>query len=105
MPKTNKGGDKSGGKSGSQPALETPAPVESGYWRVEILGMVAQGAVFFAALAISLVVGILLASYFDSPGGLLLTTIVSGTGLLVGAGLSQSLRDHMLMRALEHKSR
>jgi hypothetical protein len=68
---------------------------------IEILSLLAQGATFLVGLAISLVVGMVLAAYLDGPGGLLIATITSGVGLLVAAGASQWVRDHILFRDLD----
>jgi hypothetical protein len=68
---------------------------------LEIVSLLAQGAAFVLGLAIALVVGMVLAAYLDGPGGLLIATITSGVGLLVAAGASQWVRDHILFRDLE----
>ncbi len=62
----------------------------------EILATLAQGAVFFVGLVISLVVGMVLAAHLDGAGGLLIATVISGAGLLGAAALSQVLRDWLL---------
>ena len=68
---------------------------------VEVKAGVAQVAVFFVGLVVSLVVGMAMAAFLDGPGGLLVSTIVAGAGLLGGAVLSQVVHDHLITRALE----
>lgn len=70
-------------------------------WVAEIVATLAQVGFFLAGLAISLLVGMVLAAYLDGPGGLLFATILSGAGLLSAAALSQSLRDWLVQRGLE----
>jgi hypothetical protein len=67
----------------------------------DLLATAAQAGVFLAGLALSLVVGMVLAAVLDGPGGLLFATLLSGTGLLVGATLSQQLRDFIIQRDLD----
>ncbi len=67
-------------------------------WTADLVGLVAQCAVFFVGLVLSLVVGMVLAAHLDGPGGLLIATIVSGAGLLGAAVASQALRDYLLRR-------
>ena len=70
-------------------------------WLAEILATAAQVAFFLAGLAISLLVGMVLAGVLDGPGGLLIATVISGSGLLTAAALSQNLRDWLIQRDLE----
>lgn len=65
-------------------------------WVAEVVALGAQVLFFLAGLALSLVVGMVLAAVLDGPGGLLIATVLSGAGLLAAAALSQSLRDHLL---------
>ncbi len=65
----------------------------------DIVGLLAQGAVFLAGLVLSLVIGMVLAAHLDGPGGLLIATVVSGAGLLGAAVASQALRDYLLRRS------
>ena len=67
----------------------------------EVLATLAQAAAFLIGLALSLVIGMALASRFDGPGGLLFATLVSGAGLLGSAALSQVLRDRLVERTLD----
>jgi hypothetical protein len=64
----------------------------------DIVGLLAQCAVFFIGLVLSLVIGMVLAAHLDGPGGLLIATIVSGAGLLGAAVVSQALRDYLVRR-------
>lgn len=68
---------------------------------LEVVSFVAQGATFVLGLVLALVIGMVLAAYLDGPGGLLIATITSGVGLLVAAGASQWVRDHILFRDLD----
>jgi hypothetical protein len=70
-------------------------------WMAEVLATAAQVAFFLAGLAISLLVGMVLAGVLDGPGGLLIATVISGAGLLTAAALSQNLRDWLIQRDLE----
>jgi len=63
--------------------------------RREILGLLAQGAVFLVGLVISLTVGIVLAARTDGPGLLILVTLIAGFGLLGAAVLSQQVHDRI----------
>jgi hypothetical protein len=65
----------------------------------EVVGLFAQGLTFAIGLALSIVVGMVLASALDGPGGLLIATAVSCAGLLSSAVLSQYLRDRLLERS------
>ncbi len=67
-------------------------------WTADLVGLLAQCAVFLVGLVLSLVVGMVLAAHLDGPGGLLVATIVSGAGLLGAAVASQALRDYLLRR-------
>lgn len=67
-------------------------------WLTDLFGLVAQCAVFLVGLALSLIVGMVLAAHLDGPGGLLIATIISGAGLLGAAVASQALRDYLLRR-------
>ncbi len=67
-------------------------------WTADLVGLLAQCAVFLVGLVLSLVVGMVLAAHLDGPGGLLIATIVSGAGLLGAAVASQALRDYLLRR-------
>jgi hypothetical protein len=62
----------------------------------EVMAAVAQGAFFLVGLAVSLVIGMVLAAHLDGPGGLLIATVISGAGLLTAAGASQTLREYLL---------
>ena len=64
----------------------------------DIVGLVAQCALFVVGLVLSLVVGMVLAAHLDGPGGLLIATIVSGAGLLGAAVASQAMRDWLMRR-------
>lgn len=70
-------------------------------WSVETLALASQCGLFMAGLAISLLVGMVLAAHLDGAAGLLLATVISGAGLLSAAALSQSLKDWMVQRSLE----
>jgi hypothetical protein len=70
-------------------------------WMVESLALAAQCGLFMAGLAISLLVGMVLSAHLDGAGGLLIATIISGSGLLTAAALSQTLKDWMIQRSLE----
>jgi hypothetical protein len=70
-------------------------------WLADAVALLAQALFFLAGLAISLLVGMVLAAMLDGPGGLLIATIISGSGLLASAALSQNLRDYLLQRGLE----
>jgi hypothetical protein len=61
----------------------------------EVIGLLAQGASFLVGLVISILVGMVLASVLDGPGGLLIATVIAGAGLLGSAVLSQVLRDRI----------
>ena len=63
--------------------------------RREVLGLLAQGAVFLVGLVVSLTVGILLAAQTDGPGLLILVTLIAGIGLLGAAVLSQQVHDRI----------
>ena len=64
----------------------------------DVVGLLAQGAVFFLGLVVSLVIGMVLGAHLDGPGGLLIATVVSGAGLLGAAVASQALRDYLVRR-------
>jgi hypothetical protein len=64
----------------------------------DIVGLLAQCALFVVGLILSLIVGMVLAAHLDGPGGLLIATIVSGAGLLGAAVASQTLRDYLMRR-------
>ncbi len=64
--------------------------------RQEIVGLFAQAVVFTVGMALSLVVGIVLAARTDDPAALLLVTVIAGAGLLCAAVLSQSVRDRLV---------
>ncbi len=70
-------------------------------WSVEALALASQCGLFMAGLAISILVGMVLAAHLDGAAGLLLATVISGAGLLTAAALSQSLKDWMVQRSLE----
>ena len=65
-------------------------------WVAEGLALGAQCVFFTIVMAISVAVGMVMAAYLDGPGGLLVATVVSGAGLLLGANLSQALHDRIL---------
>ena len=67
-------------------------------WTADLLGLLAQCAVFLVGLVLSLVVGMVLGAHLDGPGGLLIATIISGAGLLGAAVASQALRDYLMRR-------
>ena len=67
-------------------------------WTADLVGLVAQCALFIVGLVLSLVVGMVLGAHLDGPGGLLIATIVSGAGLLGAAVASQALRDYLMRR-------
>jgi hypothetical protein len=71
---------------------------------VDIMAKAAQIGFFLAGLALSIVIGMVLAAFLDGPGGLLIATIISGSGLLIAAGISQTLHDYILQRDLERHS-
>jgi hypothetical protein len=64
-------------------------------FRREVLGLLAQVAVFMVGLCISLGVGMGLAAHTDGPGLLIVVTLVAGFGLLGAAVLSQLVRDRI----------
>jgi hypothetical protein len=64
----------------------------------DIVGLLAQCALFVIGLILSLVVGMVLAAHLDGPGGLLIATIISGAGLLGAAVASQAMRDWLMRR-------
>lgn len=67
-------------------------------WAADLVGLLAQCALFLVGLVLSLVVGMVLAAHLDGPGGLLIATVISGAGLLGAAVASQALRDYLLRR-------
>jgi hypothetical protein len=64
----------------------------------DLVGIAAQCALFLVGLVLSLLVGMFLAAHLDGPGGLLIATLVSGSGLLAAAVASQALRDYLVRR-------
>jgi hypothetical protein len=64
----------------------------------DIVGLLAQCAVFVVGLVLSLLLGMVLAAHLDGPGGLLIATVISGAGLLGAAVASQALRDYLMRR-------
>jgi hypothetical protein len=64
----------------------------------DLVGILAQCALFVVGLVVSLVIGMVLAAHLDGPGGLLIATVVSGAGLLGAAVASQALRDYLMKR-------
>jgi len=64
---------------------------------LEAKATLAQVGVFVAGLTLSLLVGMFLAAHLDGAGGLLLATLIAGTGLLAAAVFSQVVHDHMLI--------
>ena len=64
----------------------------------DMIGLLAQCALFAVGLVLSLVIGMVLAAHLDGPGGLLIATVVSGAGLLGAAVGSQALRDYLVRR-------
>jgi hypothetical protein len=70
-------------------------------WLAEAVGLLAQAGVFVVGLALSLIVGMVLAAHLDGPGGLLFATVLSGAGLLTSAALSQTLRDHLVQSGID----
>lgn len=67
-------------------------------WTADLVGLLAQCALFLVGLVLSLVVGMVLGAHLDGPGGLLIATIISGAGLLGAAVASQALRDYLMRR-------
>jgi hypothetical protein len=67
-------------------------------WTADLVGLLAQCALFLVGLVLSLVVGMVLAAHLDGPGGLLIATVISGGGLLGAAVASQALRDYLMRR-------
>lgn len=67
-------------------------------WTADLVGLLAQCAVFLVGLVLSLVVGMVLGAHLDGPGGLLIATVISGAGLLGAAVASQALRDYLMRR-------
>jgi len=67
-------------------------------WTADLVGLLAQCALFLVGLVLSLVVGMVLAAHLDGPGGLLIATVISGAGLLGAAVASQALRDYLMRR-------
>jgi len=64
----------------------------------DIVGLLAQCALFVVGLVLSLIVGMVLAAHLEGPGGLLIATIISGAGLLGAAVASQAVRDWLMRR-------
>ena len=64
--------------------------------RRQIVGLFAQGAVFLVGLCLSLLAGMLLGARTVGPGGLLLSTLIAGVGLLGAAVLSQLVHDRIV---------
>lgn len=67
-------------------------------WTADVVGLLAQCALFLVGLVLSLVIGMVLAAHLDGPGGLLIATIIAGAGLLGAAVASQALRDYLMRR-------
>lgn len=63
--------------------------------RREVLGLLAQIAIFLVGLCLSLGVGMELAARTDGPGLLIVVTLIAGFGLLGAAVLSQLVRDRI----------
>jgi hypothetical protein len=63
---------------------------------LEIKASLAQAGIFVVGLALSLVVGMVLARFLDGAPGLLFATIIAGGGLLGAAVLSQVAHDHIV---------
>jgi hypothetical protein len=64
---------------------------------LEVKATLAQMGVFVAGLTLSLLVGMFLAAHLEGAGGLLLATLIGGTGLLAAAVFSQVVHDHILI--------
>jgi hypothetical protein len=67
-------------------------------WTADLVGLLAQCALFVVGLVLSLAIGMVLAAHLDGPGGLLIATVISGAGLLGAAVASQALRDYLMRR-------
>jgi len=83
--------------------MATTKPADSdgnngNYYKTEIVSLLAQSGVFLLGLVLSIILGMVLATQTDGPGGLLIATVAAGGGLLASAGLSQRLRDWMIER-------
>jgi predicted MFS family arabinose efflux permease len=64
---------------------------------LEVKATLAQVGVFVAGLTLSLVVGMFLGAHLGSAVGLLMATLIAGTGLLAAAVFSQVVHDHILI--------
>lgn len=67
----------------------------------ELVGLIAQVAVFTVGLAGSVAVGMVMAMQVSSIGGLIVATVVAGAGLLGAASVSQTVRDRIAQKQLE----
>jgi hypothetical protein len=64
---------------------------------IELKASAAQVTIFVTGLALSLLVGMFLAAHLDGAPGLLLATLIAGSGLLGAAVLSQVAHDHIVI--------
>jgi hypothetical protein len=64
---------------------------------IELKASLVQVGVFVVGLTLSLLVGMFLSAHLEGAGGLLLATLIGGTGLLAAAVFSQVVHDHMLL--------
>jgi hypothetical protein len=64
---------------------------------LELKASLAQVGIFVAGLTLSLLVGIFLAAHLDGAPGLLVATLIAGTGLLAAAVFSQVVHDHIVI--------
>lgn len=83
---------------------EAPAGGPRGGLALELGALAAQCLFFLVGMALSIVIGMLLGKVLHGPGGLLIATLVAGTGLLVAAALSQTLHDWMIQRSLDRSA-
>ncbi len=72
-------------------------------WLAEGVALLAQAGFFLVGLVLSIAIGMVLSTFLDGPGGLLIATVISGAGLLGAAAMSQSLRDYLLERRLRER--
>jgi hypothetical protein len=63
---------------------------------LEIKATLAQVGIFLAGLTLSLALGVFLGAHLDGASGLLIATLLAGTGLLGAATFSQVVHDHIV---------